>query len=320
MEHSQSQREAFASFLKRAKAQYLRCLEPSLKCTGRPIRAHSVQNSRLLDLLAKNGHVIGLMTAFSPNEAPRIEFGPIGRNQATTFTGICSHHDNQIFAAIEKNELNFTDPEQLFLFAYRAAYRELHATMAAAAKLQSSYLERVEQGLDPEHSPSEAGLFATERMMISWITFKYKSLLDKAHAENNFKFLNHSLIILDVDQACLAACALFSVDRIQVRDDVLRIHLNILPIEKTKTVVLFSYLRSDTSYAHSFLDRILTSQGSYQRYELSRLILECCENFVLSPDYFDMWTDEKKMVVQKYFTSTLFDSDINFEHPDLYLF
>jgi hypothetical protein len=273
-----------------------------------------------LDQLARGGQVIGLTQSVSLDKGPQIQFGLVGRNQATTFTGLCSRHDDLIFGPIEKNELNLADPEQLFLLAYRAAYRELHATMEGAAKVQAGYRERVARGLDPKDSPSPAGLLAVERMMVSWVTFKYKSLLDTAYAESDFAQMAHDLVSLDVERPTVAACTLFSVDHIHVRDDVLRIHLNVLPIGPTRTEVLFSYLQSDASPARAFLDRILRSQNLHQRYELSRLILNSCENFVLSPDYFDMWTEEKKRTVQTYFVRTLLKSDLGYESSDLYLF
>ncbi len=312
--------ELFASFMRRNKAQLSRCLEPSLKCSKRAIRAHSVQNSRVLDQLARDGHVVRLTHSVTLTEGPKIDFALIGRNQATTFTGLCNYHDNLIFAPIEKYELNLADSEHLFMLAYRAAYRELHAAMEGAAKVQGGYLERVKRGLDPEDSPSPAGLFAVDRMMASWETFNYKSLLDAAYAKRDFGLITHDVIILNVEQATIAACALFSADHIHVKNDVLRIHLNVLPISSTRTIVLFSYLQSDASQARAFLDRILKSHGSHQRYELSRLILDSCENFVLSPDYFDTWTDDKKEKVRAYFARTLHKSDLAYESPELYLF
>ena len=316
--HWPPNKDLFASFLRIDKTQFARCLEPSFQCIERAVRAHSVQNARVLEQLLRGGHVIGLKRSVSYDKGPMIDFGLVGRNQATTFTGLCPLHDDQIFAPIEKNELDLTDPEHRFLLAYRAAFRELHATMEGAAKIQGGYIERVERGLDPKASP--AGLFAVERMMVSWETFNYKSLLDAAYAERDFAVMTHDVINLDVERATVAACALFSVDHVHVRDDVLRIHLNVLPIEPTRTVILFSYLRADASHARAFLDRILRSQGPHQRYELSRLILDSCENFVLSPDYFNTWSEEKKRTVQTYFVRTLLKSDLHYQSPNLYLF
>ena len=260
------------------------------------------------------------MRSVTLDDGPKIEVASIGRNQATTFTGLCARHDNLLFAPIEKNELSMAEEEHRFLLAYRAAYRELHATMGSAIKLQGGYLERVQRGLDPKDCPCPAGLAAVQRMVVSWEIYRYKSLLDIAYAKRDFSLITHDVIELDVVRPSVAACALFSVDDIHVREDVLRIHLNVLPIEPTKTVAMFSYLQSDASHARAFLDRILRSDGLYQRYEISRLILNSCENFVLSPVYFDTWSAEKKDVVKAYFIHTLMQSDLTYESPNLYLF
>lgn len=319
-QHVRSNKNVFASILGIDKTQFSRCLEPTFQCDERAIRAHSVQNSRLLDHLAQNGHVVALTRSVTFDEGPKIDFGSIGRTQATTFTGLCARHDDLIFGPIEKCELDFGNSEHLFLLAYRAAYRALHATMEGAAKLQACYLERIKHGLDSKDSLSPAGLFAVNRMLVSWETYKYKTLLDAAYVKREFSLLTHDVITLDAQQATIAACALFSVDDIIARDDVLRIHLNILPVAPVTTVALFSYLQSDASLARPFLDRIVRSHDQHQRYELSRLILGRCENFVLSPAYFDTWSEEKRNVMRSYFIDTLLMSDLTYEDPALYLF
>jgi hypothetical protein len=313
-------KDLFASLLKIDKAGFSRCLEPSFRCTEPAIRAHSVQNSRLLDQLVRNGHVITFKRSVTLDGGPRIELAPIGRNQATTFTGLCARHDDLLFAPIEKTDLRIAEEEHRFLLAYRAAYRELHATIEGAMKLQVGHLERVRRHLDPKDSPSPAGLAAVHRMVVSWETYRYKSLLDTAYAKRDFSSMAHDVIEIDVAQPTVAACALFSVDNIHIRDDVLRIHINVLPVERTKTVAMFSYLRSDAPQARAFLNRILKSHGPYQRYEISRLILNSCENFVLSPEYVDTWSPEKQNAVETYFVHTLMKDDLAYESPHLYLF
>lgn len=313
-------KELFASFLRIDRAQFSRCLEPSLRCKTRAVRAHSVQNSGVLDQLAREGHVVGLTRSVTFAKGPEVNFALVGRNQATTFTGLCSRHDDLIFRPIEKGTIKFRDSEHLFLLAYRAAYRELHATMEGAARVQRSYLARVRHGLDPEDSPSPAGLFAINRMLLSWETFNYKSLLDIAHAQRDFGVMTHDVVTLHVERPTIAACSLFSVDHIYVGDDRLRIHLNVLPVDPATTLAVFAYLQPYASQARAFLDRILRSDGAHQRYELSRLILNSCENFVLSPHYFDTWSDQKRSAVRSYFTRTILEDDLSFECPDLFLF
>lgn len=192
--------------------------------------------------------------------------------------------------------------------------------MEGYLKIQRAYIDRAERGLESKDSPSPASLLTFQRMMISWQTFNYKSLLDAAYAERDFAAMTHDVINFDAELATIAACALFTTDHFHQRNDVLRIHLNVLPIQPTRTVVLFSYLQADASHARASLNRILRSQGSYQRYELSRLILDSCENFVLSPDYFHTWSEKKKRAVQTYFVRTILKSDLHYESSDLYLF
>ena len=315
-------KEMFASILRIHKAQFSRCIEPSFQCTNRAIRAHSIQNAGILSQLVYDGHVIALTRSVSLADGPAIDFASVGRNQATTFTGLCRHHDQQIFEPIDTEEIQLDHEEHLFLLAYRTAYRELHATMDAAVKVQRGYLKRVEQGLDPKDTPTPGGMYAVERMIVSWMTWRYKSLLDIAHAGKDFAVLDHDVISLDVDRPTIAASSLFSVGHIRVRenDDVLRVHLNVLPLNAVTTAVVFSYLRSDAGQARTFLSHIPQSGGFQQRYEISRVILSRCENFVLAPAYFDEWAEEKKKNVRDYFMQTLFKADAGKESPDLYLF
>ena len=88
-----------------------------------------------MDLLARDGHVKALGKRIDKKMGPVIRFEDIGRNQATTFTGFCSLHDSEIFKPIDSNTFRPTDPEHLFLTAYRAVAKELHSTMEAAVRI-----------------------------------------------------------------------------------------------------------------------------------------------------------------------------------------
>jgi hypothetical protein len=314
-------KDMFAAMLRIDKAPFSKCLEPFLKCPEHPIKAHSIQNARILGQLVRDGHVVALTRSVTMAGGPDINFSLVGRNRATTFTGLCSHHDETIFAPIEKNDPRLDDEEHLFLLAYRTAYRELHATMEAAAKAQRAHLNRVAQGLDPKDTPTPLGMFSVERMIISWMMWRYKAQLDLAYADKQFSILSHDVINIDVDQSSIAVSSLFPIGAIRVRnnDDILRIHLNVLPLQPTKTVIIFSYLHSDAGQARAVLSHILGSTSFHQRYELSRLILGRCDNFVLSPSYFDGWSPQKKETVRSYFIQTLFKDEAQ-QHPDLYLF
>src|SRR2546422_5934076 len=137
--------------------QYSKCLaDPGTPCPLPAIRAHSVQNARSLDLLARDGHVVALTRRLDATKGPVIEFGEVGRNLATTFAGLCAHHDQTIFAPLDRLAFDPTNQEHLFLAGYRAVIREFYATCAAASKVQTAYLERVAAGGRPPGAASPA--------------------------------------------------------------------------------------------------------------------------------------------------------------------
>ena len=181
-------------------------------------------------------------------------------------------------------------------------------------------MKRTELGLDPKDVPSEAGMVAVQKMMISWGTYKYKTDFDIAYIEQDFEKICHNTFVFDLECPTIAVCALFSVDNHVADDDALRIALNIFPISQTKTYVVISYRKVDFGHAQAALDRVLTSNGFHQRYELSRFILNNCENFIMSPTYVDSWSDEKKKAIKDYFISTILEGDMEFQSPELYLF
>lgn len=312
--------EMLNSLFKGNNKKFKRCLEPTMTCQNTAINSHSVQNSKILDNLVVKNHVSAFNRTMDKEKGPQIDYGLVGRNSATTFTGLCEAHDNSIFSPIEDNEINLKDERHLFLLSYRAIYRELHATMEGAIKIQSAYIKRVELGIDPEGIPSEVGMVATRSMYTSWITYRYKTEFDSAYISKDYNPICHDTFILELDQPTIAVCSLFSIANHSVDNDQLRIALNVLPITKKQTYVVLSYREKDVAHARSVLDRVINSEGMHQKYELSRFILNNCENFVMSPLYVDSWTEKKKETIKTYYIETILNSNLDYESPDLYLF
>ena len=84
--------------------------------------------------------------------------------------------------------------------------------------------------------------------------------------------------------------------------------------------MLLKSQRENQLYNTVVLGALLSSESHYQKYLLSKLIINNCENFVVSPAYLDKWSPEKKAAVTEYFTSTLFTGDLERENQNLYLF
>ncbi len=134
------------------------CLEPSEKCRESAIRSHSIPSSVVLDRLARDGHLIMPQMKLKVPPPGEIEFKQIGKNKATTFTGLCAKHDNHLFRPIDNGLPDLGTPQHLFLLAYRAVLREFHAVLQNAARFQSTYLKRVEVGLSPGDRPDNFGI------------------------------------------------------------------------------------------------------------------------------------------------------------------
>jgi hypothetical protein len=245
----------------------------------------------------------------------------ISRNYATTFTGLCGDHDREIFKPIDTNDINADDPQHLFLLAYRPVLRELHATIEGAAKIQGLYEKRVELGLDPEDQPSPAGMVALSQMLKSERTFRYKFEYDQVYMSKSYNSICHETRLFDMDRPTLAASTLFSTDNTDESEKHIQcIALNVLPVSSEKTLVVISWLPRDTEWVQQKFQDLLNSEGHYGKYILSKTILNYSENFVLSPSYFDEWSNEKRDAIQRYYVDTLIQSDIGRENEHLYLF
>jgi hypothetical protein len=282
-----------------------RCLEPSLICTKPAIRAHSVQNAAVMDLLHRNGHVKSL----TPNRrnADRFEliWSDIGRNLATTFEGFCSEHDAALFAPIDTRPFDPADREQLFLYAYRAVARELHQLMEASVRTQSMYQQRIEAGIDNGNEPELAGMMAVEHMMTAHSTFVYKTWLDQALLGRDFKIVTHEIVRLAPQAPAIAASVFFDLDTRRYQDDPPRIALNILPISRDETFVIFSFTDGDAEPVREYIGDILRSSGEYLKYLISRLLLLHAENFVVAPALFDTWSQSKRDAIRDFFLQTI---------------
>ena len=81
-------------------------------CKGPIIKAHTIQRNGGLNVIASNGHVYSLLQSRKLFEEDKYnpETGPnkVGVGEASTFAGFCAHHDDEVFAPIEKQPFQGT--------------------------------------------------------------------------------------------------------------------------------------------------------------------------------------------------------------------
>jgi len=127
--------------LKRTRREFARkyCLHPDAPngCTKKIVSAHSVQRALLKNFIAKNGHVVQIKASVLA-EPVGLVANPesVGINDATTFSGFCSKHDNDVFRPLETSEFGFSR-HQIALLGYRSICRELYSKDAEIAAAES---------------------------------------------------------------------------------------------------------------------------------------------------------------------------------------
>lgn len=297
--------EQLADFFRSRKIEFGKCLEPLMQCDQPAIRAHSIQNSQTIALLEEENHVIGWQPRFS-KAGPEIELRQIGRNDASTFAGFCNKHDTDLFRPLDTRPLSIKDMEQLFLLAYRGITCELHAIMLGVVQVQSLNIQRVERGADTRDASSLVGQKAVQQMLLSWATWRYRnSYYDEPLLSASFTGIEHEVIEMDNQPPCLAASSFFTLKDVSLADNLVGAAINVLPVSNDRTVAIFSYPSQDRGTVRAALDRILSAQGQYQKYELSKLILSRISNVLISPRHFKNWGESKANKITEAFVKML---------------
>ncbi|MEG4586211.1 hypothetical protein QUA54_13485 [Microcoleus sp. MOSTC5] len=302
------------------KKKYNKCLWPKSDCTENCIKAHSIQNGQILDQLASNNHVVMAVPTQNLNTGPEIEFQQVGRNLATTFTGLCQKHDSELFRPIDINEFDVSNQQQKFLIAYRSVLRELHTRIKAAIDLQTPYQKIVELGkCDPNNR--DISELVTNTLANACDFYLYKQEYDKIYNTNSFTKIEHKCI--RIERNCpLAVSSLFDpiksiIGRKRLKPKL--IVLNVFP-QKQDTIILLSYLRDHQEDLRPYANEIINASVEDQLYLLSKTILRYCENFVISPQHFNLFSQEKIDTIKNFYLATLTLIDLDHNDKNLMLF
>lgn len=313
-------KEHIPEFIENMKSRFSKCLDPTLACKNDAIKAHSVQNANALSLIAEDNHVYELKMRITDGK-PVCAFERVGRNNASTFPGLCAQHDTEIFRPIDTKPLATDDLEQLYLIAYRSVTRELHASMEGAMRIQRAYQFGIDTGKISGTDPSPAGIEATQHLLKAWSVWKYRyKYFDKDLVRSNFGNIKHSLFKIRNEQPILAASSFFSVDFKPWGKAFAAVTVNVVPISPTETVVVFSYPSEHSGPVRRYIAPIIMAEGQKQKYELSYLLVNRAENFFVSPRAVDHWSEDKRKHIETCFVATTDTSRSLDRTPELMLF
>ena len=107
------------------------CYFQDENCSSTKTASHSIPKASL-KTISKNNHVLCFVSLNIPKIVRIAEFDQIpptdtGINDAGSFYGFCSHHDNSLFSPIEKDRFEPT-PQQDCLLLFRALCKELYTS------------------------------------------------------------------------------------------------------------------------------------------------------------------------------------------------
>lgn len=314
-------------FFNAMKEENIKCLEPNEECHEELIRSHSIQDSRILEDLAEDYHVYTIqidkraLGRSKTNEMtfPKMIFERVSMHEATTFKGLCNKHDTEIFEPIDKDDLDMENSQHVFLLTYRAVLRETATLVGAARMAQNGYLKKADIGVIYRDQPSIEGYYAVEQAMKAMDFYTYKKAFDFIYLEKQYDEMFWVYFVYD-EKANFAVSTIFNVDFSMNKEEIPKnIGINIFPYNN-KTYVLLSCLKEHKDAMDNMLNDIFTATGYYQKYLISKLVLRKCENIVFAPAALNSWPESKKKAILNYFTDTIYNTELDYDNEELYLF
>jgi SEC-C motif len=290
--------ELFKEF--RDKYSFQKCSAPKsmLKgCSGKIVKAHTIPKSTSLKSIAKNGHVYGLSISLNNIFKHKGKLRPqlMGVNKASTFSGFCDFHDNEIFSPIEKHEFSVT-AENCFLLSYRALAREYYTKSAMANLSQSrKSLDRgksIDRQMEIQTKAflmdigAQAGVRDSEH---------HKSLFDSCLESQSYESVRALILELDAPPPIMVSGAVspdfdFDGNRIQDLMELERVPdiISITSFYDGNTGrIVFSWLENSSKSCVKLIESFLRKPKKELNKHAVQYIFNNFENCFISPDWWD---------------------------------
>ncbi|MCH8988994.1 MAG: SEC-C domain-containing protein [Chloroflexi bacterium] len=276
------------------------CLVPNVmknQCSGQIVKAHTVSRAACLSKIARYGHVYQIKVGLFGSDLPDgpAAYDLVGMNQASTFSGFCSHHDGTIFRIIDTEEFKAT-AEQCFLLAYRAVSYEVFTKISAMDLLSSS------GDLDSGREVSEQ---VRIQNLFSWMQSgtsqgltdinSHKAKFDEMLLEKDFAALRYYVINLQTPPDIMCASGYFpiydfsgqQVQELGVPDKVPDVIFFSSIASESKGAVVFSWHKDSDKACMPFISSLDHLTDGELPHALVRWFFDTSENLYLSPDWFE---------------------------------
>lgn len=298
------------------------CFAVDNNCSSNIIKAHSIQNNRILNRIADNGEVIQLKEDIGDEDfgiTPR----RVGKRVASVATNFCGMHDTNIFLPIEQRDFAPGDLEQEFLFAYRAFAREYHVKHEQVRMFRAFARENQQVKM---FDAAEKRYLLNTALLGSETTLQEMEAnrirLNQARASSGFKQIHTYRSEFRIP-CPIAASACFAPER-DLDDNVVNslgdlntslkyLMLTVFP-QGSKTHVLLSCFRTDKKDLNFVPKQILSRTKSEQKVIFSNMLLAYVENFFISPVWWGEKPEATQEVISKIFRETITSDNKIFEN------
>ncbi len=277
------------------------CIHPSKnECSGNIVKAHTISKSLGLIELAHKNHVYSLPESLDffdyLNPTLWSSFKPklVGINNASTFTGFCSYHDNSTFAPFEKNGFEICE-EHIFLFSYRILAYKLFKE-----QFNRYYWERMSELPSIDQSAINMKIFCTKTDLQELMNLKIE--YDIFLQRKDFSKIKY--VVLHTDKTtkflCADGCApilSFNGTLLQNPNN-LNIELDFLTFfnvkHENKSIIVFSWLKENNNACSNLLNSLVDYPKSQLQDAIIRFIFNSFDNISISPTWWDSLTDNDK--------------------------
>lgn len=274
------------------------------KCSEKIIKAHSIQNNRVLNKISSEGDVcmFGMDVKAFNSDQGGMAMQVVGRKIASTFNGFCSHHDGTIFSPIDNYDYVWGNKEQEFLYAFRALSFELYKK-----KHIKNIFENIINDLD-NTGPIDLfkNFLAGNNNAISYIE-GYFEIFEKAIREKKFDNINTVLLELS-DEYLLGVNSMFGLeydlkgkrtnDISDWNQPVKPIFINVYP-QKGKTKIIISWLKKHDHVFSDFGKQLDELSENDKIKVINNIMISYIENFAINPKIWDKFTKEDKENIDK---------------------
>lgn len=296
------------------------CLYPNHEeCSERIIKAHAIQNNRILSKLALDGCVITL-----DGQSNLIFQGSQkkGRKIATTFTGFCSYHDKVLFQEIEDITFNCSQ-KQVFLLTYRTMSWHYHKKLEQINAHSIFHENMLKHGYNISRNPDFKDLVKGFAMA------EVDNIVEKQSFDNcllNKIYDQLSFCVWEIPyEISIAVSMMYGLEHdirgVKLNDysedrQVKNIYLNIFP-SNSNSYCIWSWLKSNddfySDFSNQFMELSIEDRENYLNNQLPRWT----DSIVISPHLWNKWGND---IQEALITHVNFDSLYRYMEEEISMF